>query len=210
MRNLPVREMRASLILGFAAGIMIGIGGAVLLSCDNRYAGALLFSVALLSICMMGLYLYTGKIGFLITSHSKSDVFSVFTGLFGNAAGTAAAAAAVRLARPALVARASDMVAAKLTQPWLQTVFAGILCGVLMYTAVVIYRDKSSSLGILFCVPVFILAGFEHSIADMFYFFLAGPFSARGLCFILLVVFGNTIGGMLLPALRVLAEPEKS
>ena len=51
-------------ISGIASGVMVGIGGAVYMSCESRYVGAVLFSVALLSICCLGLYLYTGKIGF--------------------------------------------------------------------------------------------------------------------------------------------------
>ncbi len=42
--------LRASLPDGVLAGVMVSIGGAALLSCDNRYFGALLFCIALLSI----------------------------------------------------------------------------------------------------------------------------------------------------------------
>lgn len=204
MRTL-LRSARAAFPLGAAAGIMIGIGGAVLLSVENRIAGAVLFAVALLSICMLGLVLYTGKIGFLVTEHSAGDISSVLSGLAGNAVGCAVSAIAVRTVRPALSLRAAEMCSAKLTQTPLATLFAGILCGILMYTAVAVYREKNSPLGILFCVPVFILAGFEHSIADMFYFFLAGVVRGRAALFLLLVVLGNTIGGMLIPALRCAA-----
>ena len=48
---------------GIASGIMVGIGGTVYLSCESKVVGAVLFSVALLVICMLGIYLYTGKIG---------------------------------------------------------------------------------------------------------------------------------------------------
>ena len=43
--------LRRDLIDGVLAGFLVSIGGAVLLSCDNRYAGALLFCIALLTIC---------------------------------------------------------------------------------------------------------------------------------------------------------------
>ena len=59
-------------------------------------------------------------------------------------------------------------------------------------------------------VPVFILAGFEHSIADMFYFFCAGSFTLPSFCFLLMVVLGNSIGGMIVPALYVIGNPKKS
>ena len=44
--------LRRDITLGVIAGILIGIGGSVYLACDNKYVGAVLFSVALLCICM--------------------------------------------------------------------------------------------------------------------------------------------------------------
>ena len=79
----------------------------------------------------------------------------------------------------------------------------GFFCGVLMYVAVWVYREKKTVAGILFCIPVFILSGFEHSIADMFYFSLAGTvFQGRSLLFLLLVVLGNSLGGLFIPCLQ--------
>ena len=54
--------LRRDLIDGVLAGCLVSIGGTVLLSCDNRYLGALLFCIALLSICWFGFNLYTGKV----------------------------------------------------------------------------------------------------------------------------------------------------
>ena len=88
----------------------------------------------------------------------------------------------------------------------LPILITAFFCGILMYTAVAIYKEKGSPLGIFFCVPVFILSGFEHSIADMFYFFCARMFSGEVFLFLLLVVIGNAVGGMFIPALRRLAE----
>ena len=47
------------------AGFMMGIGGIVYLSVENRVVGSLLFSFGLLTIVTQGFYLYTGKIGFV-------------------------------------------------------------------------------------------------------------------------------------------------
>ena len=47
------------------AGFMIGVGGIVYLSLDNKAIGSLLFSFGLLTIVTQGFYLYTGKIGFV-------------------------------------------------------------------------------------------------------------------------------------------------
>ena len=55
-----------------SAGIMIAIGGSVFLACDNKYVGAVLFSVALLCICYLGYYLFTGKIGYLAKTFQRA------------------------------------------------------------------------------------------------------------------------------------------
>ncbi len=200
-----VHPVLQAFILAVAAGIFIGIGGTVLLSLENRTVGSILFSVALLSICMLGLYLFTGKVGYLVNDHSAKNILSVVTGLFGNAVGCWIAAAGVRICRPSVIETAQALVAPKLTKGPAYAIIAGIFCGILMYTAVQIYREKSSTAGIFFCVPVFILAGFEHSIADMFYFFCAGEYSVRMVVFLLLVVIGNSIGGWLMPLFARLA-----
>ncbi len=197
-----------------AAGIFIGIGGTVLLSLKDaaspisgiyNIVGACAFTIALLCICMMGLYLFTGKVGFLVYDHSGTNILTVVSGLLGNLAGTFLTAQVVRIARPNTIAVAEALAAPKLDQTWYQTILSGIMCGILMYTAVRIYRDHKSPVAIFFCVPVFILSGFEHSIADMFYFFQAGIFNGKVIGFLALVIVGNAIGGMLLPVLRLLS-----
>ena len=55
---------------GIAAGLMVGIGGTVLLSCESAVVGAVMFTVALLSICFLGFYLFTGKISFTQRQYS--------------------------------------------------------------------------------------------------------------------------------------------
>ena len=78
-------------------------------------------------------------------------------------------------------------------------------CGILMYVAVGIWRESKTQMGVVFAIPVFILSGYEHSIADMFYFSLAGTvFRPQSLLFLLLVVLGNSIGGLFIPFLQLL------
>ena len=186
---------------GIAAGIMVSIGGAVFLACENRIAGAVLFSVALLSICMAGYSLYTGKIGFIPEKHDKEAFSVLFLGLLGNTVGTILCGLLIRYAFAASAETAETICTAKLTQTFLGTLIRGTFCGILMYTAVKIYRDNRSPLGILFCIPVFILSGFEHSVADNFSFAASGIVSLKAFGFIVTVILGNSIGGMLLPVL---------
>lgn len=193
--------MLSKICSGICSGILISIGGAVFLACDNKYVGAVMFSVALLCICIKGYSLYTGKIGFIPEKHDKEAFSVLLLGLLGNLIGTVVCGYAIRYALPVLGETAEKICTLKLEQSFPQTLLRGLFCGVLMYLAVSIYRDKQKVIGILFCIPVFILAGFEHSVADMFYFAASGIVSLNAFVFIMTVVLGNSIGGMLLPVL---------
>ena len=166
----------------------------------------MLFSVALLCICMRGFALFTGKVGFLVVSHGKADVSATLLSLAGNLVGTFLAGIAVRFALPALGERALSLCEGKLAQTVPETLVRAVFCGILMYLAVVIWRENRSPLGIFLCVPVFILSGFEHSIANMFYFSASGIVSFEAFLYLWLVILGNAAGGMLLPALLLLCR----
>ena len=196
-----LKEHYPQFFSGTASGLLVAIGGTVLLSVEDRTVGAVLFTVALLSICLMDLYLYTGKIGFVTESFSKKTVAELSFGLFGNFLGATLTGLIMRYARPTLIEKAAQSCTAKLSEGILRAFVLGCFCGMLMYAAVKIYREKGSVWGIVFCIPVFILSGFEHSIADMFYFAIAGMINAEYVGFIVAVVFGNSIGAVLLAAL---------
>ncbi len=189
---------------GILAGIVIALGGSVYLACENKVIGAIFFSVALLCICFKGYSLFTGKIGFIPEKHDKEAFSVLFWGLLGNFIGTLVCGIVIALAIPTIREAAVGVAAAKLTQVIWQTLVRAIFCGVLMYLAVSIYRDCKTPLAIVFCIPVFILSGFEHSIADMFYFAAGFSFTWKTLLFILTVLVGNALGAMLMPALRLI------
>lgn len=92
-----------------SAGILIAIGGSVYLACDNKYAGAALFSVALLCICYLGYYLFTGKIGYLATDRAKKNVISLALGLAVNLAVTFLLGMLIRFAMPTLGEKAATL-----------------------------------------------------------------------------------------------------
>ena len=184
---------------------MIGIGAAVFLSCENKIVGAILFAVALTAICQLELMLFTGKIGYIVNAHTKADVLATVFCLIGNAIGTCISGLLIGFCRPALPAVAVAMTDTKLEQSLPAVLISAVFCGILMYTAVAIFKEKGSMAGIIFCVPVFILSGFEHSIADMAYFWAAQNGGVKAVVFILVVLIGNTIGGCLIPILKKLA-----
>ena len=98
--------MKDSITSGISAGILVSIGGAVFLSCDSRYVGAALFSIALLCICLKGYVLFTGRVGYLPESHGREDISVLLLGLVGDLIGTVCCGLVLRYALPALGAGA--------------------------------------------------------------------------------------------------------
>lgn len=204
MKNLLHDFLKAGM-----AGILISIGAVVFLSCESKLAGAVLFAVGLLCICEFGLNLYTGKIGYVVYKGQKPLKKAAFllTIWLGNFCGTLLAGTAFRAAgNKAVLEKAALLAQTKLQQSFFTALLLGVFCGILMFAAVDIFKRNaekgSRHIGILFCVPVFILCGFEHSIADMAYLALCPPavlFSPAALLFLLAVTLGNSLGGILLP-----------
>ncbi len=203
--------MKQAFFSGICSGIMVGIGGAIYLACaadGQKQLGAILFSVALLSICMLGYFLYTGKVGYLGESFTLDKVKCLAVGLVGNYIGATAFGLLISVVSEKLYNQATSSCMAKLSMPAMpaKALALGAFCGILMYVAVKIYAVKNSALGVLFCIPTFILAGFEHSIADMFYMAAQRNFSGKAFLFLLMVVIGNSLGAVVLPLLTRLAN----
>ncbi len=193
---------------GIIAGLIIAIGGMVFLSCYaaayevGMIVGALFFSVALLCICIKGYSLYTGKIGYILDRHSKDDISTLLLGLLGNIVATIACGYLLASVFPAAKEMAETLVELKRSQELWQALIRAIFCGMLVYLAVDIYREKKSTIGIIFCIPTFILCGFEHSIADIFYFSMSGFREWKDLLYLLVIILGNSIGSLIIPLLK--------
>lgn len=201
--------MLKKFVSGISAGILISIGGTVFLSCENKAVGALFFSVALLFICMEGYSLYTGKICYIPAAHGKEEWSVLLLGLLGNFVATVLCGYLLRYALPSLGGTANAACTARLDQSFFQTLIRACFCGILIYLAVNVFRKERRVVGIVFAIPVFILSGFEHSIADVFYFAASGIVSLKAFGFIWTVILGNTLGGMLLPVLSAIGGKKR-
>ena len=184
------------------AGMAIGLGGAVLLGTMGidpqlKWVGAILFAIGLFTVFTFGLDLYTGKVGYMFDDKPWTYGIDLLIMLVGNFIGTLFISFCMPMA-DASVAGFIDGRLAMLDDP-VRIILKGIFCGMLMFIAADVYKKKQSYLGAFICVPVFILAGSEHSIADMYYFCAAGVFSLDALFFIILVAIGNAIGGVIIP-----------
>ena len=153
-----------------AAGMMICIGAAIFLANENKIVGAFMFSIGLFTICFFGMNLFTGKIGYVIDNKNNPNCAVIW---LGNLVGGVVSALLIRFAKPQFFETAHAMMEKKFSQHPLQTMVLSFFCGVLMYVAVENHRSNKNNaakiVGIFLAVPTFILAGFEHSIADMCY-----------------------------------------
>ena len=176
------------------AGIMIGLAGVVNLSVDNKFVGALLFSFGLITILAQSLNLYTGKVG---TINLSCEWFMLPVIIFGNFIGTNIIAWGMRFTRfgETLNQLAYVVVQNKLADNWFSILLLSIGCGIMMYLAVKGWTENTSTwLIVILPVMIFILSGFEHSIANMFYFAMANEYSIKTFLYVGLMLIGNAIG----------------
>ena len=72
-----------------------------------------------------------------------------------------------------------------------------------MYLAVNGYKVVKDPLGkylsVFLGVIVFILCGFEHSVANMYYFSVAFIINGKSLLYLLIMILGNAVGGVIFP-----------
>ncbi len=189
-------------------GFLIGFGGTVYLNMDNKIVAAFLFGLGLFTIINFELNLYTGKIGYL----SKENWKEILLTLIGNFIGTNLFAFLVLQTRLAgkLKEAVAPAVELKLSDNLLSTFILAIFCGILMSIAVGTFKKLPNILGTLavfLCVAVFILAGFEHCVANMFFFALSSS-PADYLLTLLVAIAGNSLGGIVFYRLTKIKEAE--
>ena len=195
------------LLLAIGSGMSICLGGGVYLMCENKLLGAFLFSVGLCTILVFKFNLFTGMVGYIPQKNPKY-ILDVVTVWLGNLIGTYAFATLMSFTRigDKLKANALAAIEVKMNDSATGLIILGIFCGLLMFIAVDSYKRNIEDKPIIalfmaiICVAVFILAGFEHSIADMYYFAAAGKY-LDGFGVLGLVTLGNAIGGMIIPVI---------
>lgn len=146
------------LLSSILAGGCIGIGGTVYLKVGG-VEGAVLFSIGLIAVVSYKLKLYTGAAGFV----TKSNIWQLVPILVGNILGC------ILLSLLPTHLDVTKIIEARASCEWYNAFALAIGCGILMTTAVTFARE-GKMLPLLFAVPVFILCGFYHCVADAFYY----------------------------------------
>jgi len=191
-----IKLLRSSVL----AGICIGIAGFGFLASGAQSAaygsavGAVLFSFGLLTVVGYKLKLYTGTAGFI----NRNEVGDLFLILFGNIIGCLCVGMLARVSPLGIQEAAQKVLQVRMDCGALKCGLLAIGCGFIMTTAVNFAR-KGQFLPLLFGVPLFIVCGFPHCVADAFYF-LCVPVAflkahiLQVLCVYICIVLGNLIG----------------
>ncbi len=204
-------------LYGIYAGMAIGVGGLLNILANywlsttqwgGRIVGSLLFPIGLTLVCVLGLNLFTGKIGYLLDNDKK---YLGFLGLvyIGNILGSLILGGfcLVTLKDNEVFNTALKISAGKLFEPTFRNIvkfFAGsVLCGVLVYVAIFCYKTFkpiwAKLLGIFAAIGLFVFLKFDHCIANMFYFTFSwswtNPLSYLNIG---VVTLGNSLGAIAL------------
>lgn len=198
-----IKKLSADLLLAMVAGLCISLCGAVYFSCSNQIMGSFLFGLGLCTIIFFELMLYTGKVGYTPSNGPKHLLHLIWIWA-GNYFGVWLGASLQKLTRVGekLSTAAQSVAQTKMNDNYLSLFILAFFCGLLMYIAV--EGSKRTPDGstvqlamVLLPVAVFIICGFEHCIADLYYFSMAG-FTKDAWIRILIITLGNSVGSIVL------------
>ena len=204
-----------TIILGIGAGVAIAIGGLLNITAkaviDNpeigKLVGSLLFPIGLTMVCYFGLNLFTGKIGYLLDNDRKYLLFLLYV-YIGNIIGSLIFGfisyfifedvSTIYTVGTTIASNKASIInfgaGTKL--------FAGsIICGALVYVAVFCYKTFKKHafkvIGIFIPIALFVYFGFDHCVANMFYFTFGMSFGCwKSYLNILIATIGNSLGAI--------------
>lgn len=196
------------LISSILSGILIGIGATIYLMVlpINKIVGSLFFGFGLFAIIQFELFLFTGKVGFVL-DHKPKYLLDLLVGIIGNFIGIISFCLLMKLTRcqGTLVEQSINLVELKQNDSWYSILFLSIFCGMMIYLAVQGHKKTPYGIGkAIMCflgVSIFILCGFEHCIANAAYYTYAGVINWKVIGYFVLMILGNSVGSILLDGL---------
>lgn len=169
------------------AGLLIGLGAYGFLALGG-IPGAVIFAFGLVGVVLSGALLYTGKAGVMTDIPALAKIW-----LF-NVIGCILIGLLVLSVGGEPMERAQSVVDGRLAQgPW-RSFLRAVGCGLIIDISVWLYRTSKSLVPVLFGVPLFIVCGFYHSIADVVYLVAAFRWSPAILWYYPVIVLGNYAG----------------
>ena len=188
-------------ILSILAGISISLGCLIYLLSSNVVIGAMFFTVGLFLVLTRGYNLFTGKVAYL-TDNSYKYSISLILMWIGNLIGTLIVSIFTRFSSlyPKIIEKAETIIKVKTSQTFLSAFLLAFLCGIIIFLAVENFKNNKHEIGkysgLFFLIPLFIICGFEHCVADMYYFSLTNDLIKEKIIFLIIITVGNSIGSI--------------
>ena len=199
-----MKRFLKGLVPSVMAGLIVSVGCVMFLSIADSVVGAIFFTLGLFLVLTRGYDLYTGKIAYVPDQKPAYLLYMVKVWL-GNLLGALLCAALVSGTKlTSLTERAHTIASGKLSQTPLSAFILAMFCGLAIYFAVENYKQNPHELGkylgLLFMIPLFIICGFEHCVADMFYFAFGGLLftEAKAWLYLAVITLGNSAASILL------------
>ncbi len=183
---------RRLLALSFFAGMLISLGAVASSTAAQgipdagtaRLVTGAVFPIGLMMIVLLGAELFTGN-ALMVTSVLAGEITAgqllrnwvlVYVGNFVGALCTAALMAffgQLDIGGGVLAVYTAKVAAAKCSLPWLNAFVLGIFCNLLVCIAIYLgntaHDTAGKIFGIFFPIFGFVVAGFEHCVANMYY-----------------------------------------
>jgi formate/nitrite transporter FocA (FNT family) len=221
------KDILKTFSFGLLAGLAIALGGFASLflkfdsSAISSVLQAFIFTIGLFLICVLGLYLYTGKIGYILGA-KKKFIIDLPIILLGNFVGAAlfgyvfyffVKSGNIQSVQTAIEAIVNTKTATAATLEGFGVLFLkGIMCGFCVFLAVFIFQNAKNTgfkyLGLILPIMAFVMCGFEHCIANVFYFSIGNSWNLNSVLNIIYVTVGNSIGSIMLYGLFKLIKVE--
>lgn len=207
-----MKNISSTFIKGILAGLAIGLGGFLYILMTflikgelGVVLGSLLFAVGLFTVCTFYLALYTGKIGLVFEKRQTKEFYiNLPIMLLGNAVGAFGLGLLCYVAfkNQSIYATALGACTKRLGfhsfNDFLSCIVKSFLCGTCVYLAVKAFnlnRLKPLGIGLLvFFVFIFVYCGFQHCIANMFYFGFGKQFNEYTILNLALCITFNSFG----------------
>ena len=208
------KEVVAFIAKACFAGVAIGFGAVASLLANSLLAGlagklvgGCLFTVGMFIIISYDMRLFTGMVASVPDLGAK-NLWRLPLCFFCNAVGIGVVAVLARFSfsGDALAAQAASLMQSKLNNDlwYVKDFCSAVLCGVLITFSVrsvqaAPRKGLNPTLGVVFPIAVFAFCGFDHSVANMLYFYYLGDISWKIVGYILITVIGNFLGGAFFP-----------
>lgn len=204
------------LLLGVMAGMFIALAGMASTFGNvyvNKAMGAAIFPAGLCMVLVAGSELFTGNCLLIIPLLQKEitplsllrNWLTVYCGNFAGALLVVMLCKWGGLGAGAIGEAAAATAAAKAALPFADAFFRGVGCNILVCIAVWMSfaaRDVAGKvLAVFFPIMAFVICGFEHSVANMFYLPFGGATPGGCVHNLIPVTLGNIVGGCLVGAI---------